>query len=814
MPQLPSHAQAVIVGGGIIGCSVAYHLTKLGWKDVVLLERKKLTCGTTWHAAGLVRAMLYSGNLTRLARYSVELYKKLEQETGQATGFKQNGSISIATNEERWDELRRGASLAHAFKVEAEPISAKQVAEKYPLMNVSDLLGAIWFPHDGQCNPADTAMALAKGARMGGAKVVEDCKVTGILTKDGRAQGVRTADGQEIKADVVVNCGGMWAREIGLMAGVGVPLHAAEHFYIVTEPMGVPSNLPVMRDMDACAYYKEDAGKLLIGAFEPHAKPWGMDGIPEDFCFDELPEDFDHFQPILEGAIHRVPKLAETGIRKFFNGPESFSPDQRYLLGPAPELKNFYVAAGFNSIGIQSAGGAGMALASWIVDGHPPFDLWDVDIRRMMPHQNRKTYLYERVSEALGLLYAMHWPYRQFETARGIRRTPLYARLKEHGACFGEVAGWERPNWFAPQGVEPKYQYSFKRQNWFPYCAEEVKATREKVGLYDQSTFAKFLVRGPDAVGQMQRICAADVGGAPGRAVYTQWLNARGGIEADLTVTRIAEDAYWVVTAAATATRDRHWLESNIEEGARVTIDDITNAYAVLGVMGPNARALLQPLTEADLSNAAFPFGTSREIEIGAAPVRATRISYMGELGWELYVPSEFAVGLFDTILAAGAPQGLKLCGMHAMDVCRIEKAYRHWGHDITDEDTPLEAGLGFVVAWDKDVPFIGRHALLSQKGKTLPKRMVQFALENPEPLLYHNEPIYRDGVLVGHTSSANYGHYLGRAIAMGYVKNEAGVDAEWIASGNWEIEVGLKREPARASLRPMYDPTSARMKV
>ncbi|MFZ5789873.1 MAG: GcvT family protein [Pseudomonadota bacterium] len=814
MPQLPSHAQAVIVGGGIIGCSVAYHLTKLGWKDVMLLERKKLTCGTTWHAAGLVRAMLYSGNLTRLARYSVELYKKLEQETGQATGFKQNGSISIATNEERWDELRRGASLAHAFRVEAEPITPKQVAEKYPLMNTSDLLGAIYFPHDGQCNPADTAMALAKGARMGGARIVEDCKVAGILTKDGRAVGVRTEDGQEIKAEVVVNCGGMWAREIGLMAGVAVPLHAAEHFYIVTEPMGVPSSLPVMRDMDACAYYKEDAGKLLIGAFEPQAKPWGMNGIPEDFCFDELPEDFDHFQPILEGAIHRVPKLAETGVRKFFNGPESFSPDQRYLLGPAPELKSFYVAAGFNSIGIQSAGGAGMALASWIVDGHPPFDLWDVDIRRMMPHQNRKTYLYARVSEALGLLYAMHWPYRQFETARGIRRTPLYARLKEHGASFGEVAGWERPNWFAPKGVEPKYQYSFKRQNWFPYCAEEVKATRERVGLYDQSTFAKFLVRGPDAVGQMQRISAADVGGAPGRAVYTQWLNPRGGIEADLTVTRVAEEAYWVVTAAATATRDRHWLESNIEAGARVTVDDITNAYAVLGVMGPNSRALLQPLTEADLSNAAFPFGTSREIAIGAAPVRATRISYMGELGWELYVPNEFAVGLFDTILAAGGPHGLKLCGMHAMDVCRIEKAYRHWGHDITDEDTPLEAGLGFVVAWDKDVPFIGRAALLKQKGKTLPKRMVQFALENPEPLLYHNEPIYRDGVLVGHTSSANYGHTLGRAIAMGYVRNEAGVDAEWIASGNWEIEVGLKREPARASLRPLYDPTSARMRV
>jgi len=816
---LPSHARAVIVGGGIIGCSVAYHLAKLGWKDVVLLERQKLTSGTTWHAAGLVRAMLYSGNLTKLARHSVELYTRLEAETGQATGFKQNGSISIAANAERWDELRRGASMAKAFGVEAEEISTGQVLEKWPLMNVEDVVGAIFFPRDGQCNPADTAMALAKGARMGGVKIFEDTKVTGILTKDGRATGVRTAEGK-IEAEVVVNCGGMWAREIGLMAGVAVPLHAAEHFYIVTEPIaGLPSNLPVMRNMDACAYYKEDAGKLLIGAFEPKAKPWGMKGIPEDFCFDELPEDFDHFQPILEGAIHRVPKLAETGIRKFFNGPESFTPDQRYLLGEAPELRNFYVAAGFNSIGIQSAGGAGMALASWIAEGHPPFDLWDVDIRRMMPHQNRKTYLHDRVSEALGLLYAMHWPYRQFETARGIRLTPLYHKLKERGACFGEVAGWERANWFAwqgakPNGVEPRYEYSFGRQNWFARAATEVKATREKVALFDQSTFAKFLVRGTDAERELQRICASDVGGGPGRAVYTQWLNERGGIEADLTVTRLSEDAYMVVTAAATAKRDLHWLRRNLAQDARVAVDDVTNAYAVLGVMGPNSRALLQSLTDADLSNAGFPFGASREIEIGHVRLRATRISYMGELGWELYVPSDMAAGLFDIIVGKGDAFGLALGGMHAMDCLRIEKAYRHWGHDITDEDTPLEAGLGFAVAFDKNHPFIGRDALLAQRGKPLKRRLVQFALEDPEPLLYHNEPIYRDGKLVGHTSSAAYGHHLGRAVALGYVRNDAGVDAEFVAKGRFELEVGLKRYPARASLKPMYDPTSARMKV
>jgi len=550
---LPSKARVVIVGGGIVGCSIAYHLGKLGWSDTVLLERKKLTSGTTWHAAGLVRASLYTENLTKLAKYTVDLYTGLEAETGQATGFVQPGSLSIATNAERFEELLRGMDMLHAFDVPAERVTVQQVQEKWPLMNVSDVLGGVFYPKDGKCNPADTTMALARGARLKGVKIFEDVKVEEILVENGRAVGVRTPGGT-IKADYVVCAAGMWSREIGAKLGVNIPLHACEHFYIVTEPMeGMTANLPVMRDMDACAYYKEDAGKLLLGAFEPKAKPWGMDGIPEDFCFDELPEDFEHFQPILEGAIHRVPKLEQAGIRKFFNGPESFSPDQRYLLGEAPELKNFYVAAGFNSIGIQSAGGAGMALAEWIVGGHPPFDLWDVDIRRMAPHQNRKTYLYDRVSEALGLLYAMHWPYRQYETARGIRLTPLYMRLKENGACFGEVAGWERANWFAPDGVVPKYQYSFKRQNWFPYAAEEVRATRERVGLFDQSTFAKFLVRGPDAERELQRIAAADMAVAPGRAVYTQWLNERGGIEADLTVTRLAEDAYMVVTAAATA---------------------------------------------------------------------------------------------------------------------------------------------------------------------------------------------------------------------------------------------------------------------
>ncbi len=813
-PSLPEETRVVIIGGGIVGCSLAYHLTKQGWRDVVLLERKKLTCGTTWHAAGLVGQLRATANMTRLAQYTAELFTTLEQETGQATGFKQNGSISVATTEERFEEWKRGASMARTFGLEVEVISPGEMKERWPLLNVEDVVGGVWLPKDGQTNPIDTTVALAKGARAGGAQIFEDTKVTAVRHAGGRVTGVATDQG-DIKAEFVVNCGGMWAREIGRMCGVNVPLHACEHFYVLTEEItGLPSDLPVLRDQDGCAYYKEDAGKLLLGAFEPNAKPWGMDGIPEDFAFDELPEDFDHFMPVLEGAMNRVPALQEVGIRKFFNGPESFTPDDRYMLGEAPELKNFYVAAGFNSIGIQSAGGAGKVLAEWMAEGHPPMDLWDVDIRRMLPFQGNPKYLHDRATEVLGLLYDMHWPYRQCVTSRGLRRSPLHDRLAERGACFGEVAGWERANWFAPEGVEPRYQYSYKRQNWFPYAAEEHKAVRQAVALFDQTSFAKFLVQGRDAEAVLQRICANDVAVPPGKVVYTQWLNERGGIEADLTVTRLAEDAFQVVTGAAVAGRDFNWLTRHIPGDAHCIATDVTSAGAVLGIMGPNSRALLSGLTDADLSNEAFPFGTAREIDLAMARVRAVRISYVGELGWELYMPSEFAPGVFDAILAEGGPHGLRLAGMHVLDSCRIEKAYRHWGHDITDEDTPLEAGLGFACRLDKNVPFIGRAALLRQKENGVKKRMVQFALEDPEPLLYHNEPIYRDGEIVGYVSSGNYGHHLGAAIGMGYVRHPEGVDADFVTSGRYEIEVACERFPARASLRPLYDPRSERVRM
>jgi glycine cleavage system aminomethyltransferase T/glycine/D-amino acid oxidase-like deaminating enzyme len=808
---LPSHARVVVIGGGAVGCSIAYHLTKLGWSDVVLLERKRLTSGTTWHAAGLVGQLRATLNMTRLAQYTAGLYATLEAETGQATGFKQRGSISVATTGERFEELLRGASMAKTFGLEIHEIGPDDIKRHWPLLNVDDVVGGVFLPKDGQTNPIDTTMALAKGARTRGARIFENTKVTAIRSAKGRATGVVTDQG-EIAAEYVVIATGMWSRALGKSCGVNIPLQACEHFYIVTEDFpDLAPTLPVLRDPDHCAYFKEDAGKLLLGAFEPNAIPWAVGGIPEDFEFGELPEDFDHFTPILEAAMRRIPALETVGIRKFFNGPESFTPDVRYMLGEAPELAGLFVATGFNSTGIQSAGGAGKVLSEWIVNGHPPMDLWDVDIRRMQQFQSNKTYLTERVSESLGLLYAMHWPYRQYESARGVRTSPLYEQLASRGACFGETAGWERANWFAPEGVTPEYRYSYKRQNWFPYAASEHRAVREACALFDQSSFAKFLVQGRDAERVLQRICANDVAVEPGRIVYTQWLNERGGIEADLTVTRLSETAYLVVTGTVCGVRDLGWLRRHIADEDHAVVTDVTSGYAMLSVMGPNSRALLGKLSGEDLSNGAFPFATSRELEIGYAKVRASRITYVGELGWELYVPTEFARGVFAAISEAGGDFGLKLAGMHAMDSCRLEKAYRSWGHDISDEDTPLEAGLMFAVKLDKGA-FIGREALLHQRDAGIKRRLVQFAVQDPEPLLYHNEPIYRDGAIVGRTTSASYGHTLGRAVALGYV-NAAGIDAGFIAQGRWEIEVAGARVAATASLAPLYDPKSVRIR-
>ncbi len=814
MADVPAQARVVIIGGGVIGCSVAYHLTKLGWKDVVLLERKQLTSGTTWHAAGLIAQLRATANMTKLAKYSQELYGNLEAETGVATGFKRCGSITVALTDERREEIFRQAAMARAFGVDVEEISPQEVKERYAHLNIEGVTGGVYLDKDGQGDPANIALALAKGARQRGAKVLERTAVTGVAREGRRITGVDWQQGEEsghIKADMVVNCAGMWGHAVGKMLNTNVPLHACEHFYIVSEAIPGLTQMPVLRVPDECAYYKEDAGKMLLGAFEPNAKPWAMDGIPADFEFDQLPEDFDHFEPILEAAVERMPMLAEAGIHTFFNGPESFTPDDAYHLGQAPEMDNVWVAAGFNSIGIQSAGGAGMALAQWMDEGDKPFDLGDVDISRMQPFQGNKTYLFERSKETLGLLYADHFPYLQKVTARGVRRTPFHNHLLERGAVMGEIAGWERANWIGNEGQEREYRYSWQRQNFFDNVAAEHRAVRENVGMYDMSSFGKLRVEGRDAEAFLNYIGGGDYAVPVGKIVYTQFLNRRGGIEADVTVTRLSETAYLVVTPAATRLADETWMRRHVGD-FNVVITDVTAGEGVLAVMGPNARKLLQAVSPNDFSNDVNPFGTAQEIEIGMGLARVHRVTYVGELGWEVYVSADQAGHVFETLAQAGEDFDLKLCGMHMMDTCRIEKGFRHFGHDITSEDHVLEAGLGFAVKTAKP-DFIGREAVLEKKETGLENRMLQFKLTDAEPLLYHNEPIVRDGEIVGYLSSGAYGHHLGGAMGLGYVPSKGEKPADVLAS-TYEIDVMGTRVKAEASLKPMYDPASERVKV
>ncbi|HAQ21906.1 MAG TPA: FAD-dependent oxidoreductase [Acidimicrobiaceae bacterium] len=812
--QIPERAQVVIIGGGIVGASVAYHLAELGWNDVVLLERHTLTSGTTWHAAGLVGCLRATHNMTRLAAYSADLYESLERDMGQPTGFRKVGSLSVADNLERMEELVRGAGMARCFDVDVEIIDAEELCARYPLINPEGVVGGVWLPGDGQASPVDTTMAMANVAKSKGVKIHEGVSVSQILTAEGRAIGVETDQGP-IEAEHVVTAAGMWSHQLGRDAGVNIPLHACEHFYLVTELIeDLPSGLPVLRDTDNCIYVKEEAGRLMVGAFEPVAKPFGMKGVPTDRPFMQLDEDWEHLAPVYEAACERLPVLTDVGIRLFFNGPESFTPDDRYLLGETPELRNHWVATGFNSIGMQSAGGAGKVLAEWIVGGRPPMDLWDVDVRRMQPFQTNRRYLRDRSTEALGLLYAMHWPFRQVETARGVRRSPIHHRLVDLGACHGENGGWERPNWYAPRGIDPRYQYTYRRQNWFEYSAFEHRSCREGAALFDQSSLAKLLVQGPDACTVLNQISSADVDVEPGISVYTTWLNDQGGIEADLTVNRLDEESFLVVTAYTTQVKDADWIARHTPDGARITVTDVTSGWAVLGVFGPKAREVVGPLTDADLSNTAFPFGTLQEIDLGYARSIAVRRTYMGELGWELYVPTEFAVGAFDALWASGESMGLVLAGYHAMNSLRMEKAYRHWGDDIGDEDTPIEAGLAWGVAFNKPGGFIGREALLAQKETGPTRRLVQFRLEDPEPLIYHDEPVYRDGNLVGRITSGMYGHTVGSALGMAYVGCDSDTPRDQVITGAFEVDVNGTRIPATASYRPFYDPDSKRVRL
>jgi 4-methylaminobutanoate oxidase (formaldehyde-forming) len=810
---IKSRTEVVIIGGGIVGCSIAYHLGKRGVGDVVLLERRNLTSGTTWHAAGLVGQLRATLNLTRLAQYTTDLYRRLGEETGQPTGFMQRGSLAVAGTRDRLHELQRGASMAASFGLDVQLLSPAEIKAMWPLIETREIVGGIFLPSDGQTSPVDTTMALAKGARSSGAQIHENVVVSNIVVEDGAVRGVRLNDGSMIEAPHVVLAAGMWSRELAAQIGVTVPLHAAEHFYIVTEPIeGLSPQTPVLRDPDNGIYVKEDAGKLLVGCFEPRAKPWGMNGIPEDFAFDELPEDFDHFAPMLERALGRIPVLQTTGIRTFFNGPESFTPDNRYLLGETAEVKGLFVAAGFNSIGIQSAGGAGRVVADWIVDGAAPLDLWDVDIRRAAPFQRNRRYLHDRTVESLGLLYAMHWPYRQPETARGARTSPLHERIAAAGACFGDTVGWERANWFAEPGDTPEYDYSWFRPRWFDDVAREHNAVREAVGLFDQSSFGKFLLQGPDAEAVIGRLSANEMSIPAGRVVYTQWLNAKGGIEADLTVTRLDETSYLVVTAAATQVRDLAWARANTAADERATWTDVTSAFATISIMGPQSRALLQSLTPSDLSDSALPFGMSAMIELGYALVRATRITYVGELGYELYIPTEFARGVYDAIFGAGKDFGLRHAGYHALDTLRLEKGYRHWGHDIGPDDTPLESGLGFAVKLGKAIDFIGKDALIAHKQKLAARRLLGFRLSDPAYILYRDEPIWRNGERAGRIASGGFGHTIGASVGLGWIDMPAG-GKERADAGAFEIEIAGERVAATASLTPFYDPKGTKIR-
>jgi 4-methylaminobutanoate oxidase (formaldehyde-forming) len=805
--SLPTHVQVVIIGGGVIGCSVAYHLTKLGWNDVLLLEQSQLTAGTTWHAAGLIVSGFSDETTIEMAKYTRDLYARLGEETGQETGFKAIGYLQPATNRDRLDNLRRRANFARDYGVFTEEVSAAEVKQMWPLFETGDIIAGFYTADDGRVNPIDVTMALAKGAKMGGVRIMEQTKVTGFRTHNGGVNGVMTTRG-EVTTEYVVNCAGMWAREIGKMAGVNVPLHAAEHYYLITESIeGMHPDLPIVEDADLFAYYREEMGGLMLGLFEPVAGPWGMDGIPEGFSFGEIQPDWDRLMPYVEKAMERIPIAKEAGVHKFFCGPESFTPDMGTLMGETPELRNFFVAAGFNSLGILFGGGAGRVLAQWIVDGYPPVDVSDINIDRLMPFQDNPKYLHDRTVELLGWQY-ISWPNLQAETARGARKSAMYDRLAEAGAYYGQSVGWEYPDWFAPEGVEPKVEYSWGRQNWFEYVGAEHRAAREDVILMDLTHMSKFLLQGKDVEGALNRICANNVAVPVGRIVYTQWLNERGTIEADLTVTRLAEDSYLLVLVDAAHIHCWTWLKDHIPPDAHVFLTDVTSGYNMINIHGPKSRQLLSELTTADISNEAFPYMTMQEIDIGYALVKALRVTYVGELGWELFVPTEFTLHVFDMLVEAGEAYDLKHAGFQALGTLRIEKAYRDYGYDIDNTDTPLEAGLRPFVAFDKPGGFIGRDSLLRHdEAGQLKYRLVQFLLQDPEPLLFGSEPIYRDGELVGHLASAGYGHTLGAAVGMGNVHNESGVSLNFINQGSYTIKVANEIVPASVSLRPMYDP-------
>ena len=808
-PDITS-AEVIVIGGGIIGCSIAYHLTQLGVSDVIVLERKKLTSGTTWHAAGLVAQLRASQNMTRLARYSVELFADLARQTGQETGYQTTGSMTVALHAERLEELKRQATMANAFGVQCDLIGPEHVHQHWPGIETGDVCGGVLLPGDGQTNPVDTTLALAKGARRGGAHIFEDTKVDRLAIEHSAVIGVYLDDGTLIKAKQVVLAAGMWSRVFASQHNIHLPLHAAEHFYLVTEPLDTFSKMrPTLRVPDEQVYYKYDAGKLLLGCFELDAKPWGMDGIPEDFCFDALPDDFAHFEPVLNKAIARFPELADAGINLFFNGPESFTPDDRYLLGPTPEAENLFVACGFNSIGIQSSGGAGKVLAEWMRQGKPPMDLWDVDVRRTFVFQSQSDFLYERTKESLGLLYDMHWPYRQYATGRNIRLSPLHDVTTAQGAVMGELAGWERPNWYALS--EPaRYEYTYGKPNWFDACQRECDALANDVALFDQSSYPIFYASGPEALQCLQYICANDLDVPVGKVVYTQWLNQDGGIEADVTITRTDHSKFMIVSACVSERRDWFWLIKHSAEFDCLITEDQDSA--IIGVMGPRSTELLRRICHDPLAVSDLAYYESTRLQTGDLTLRANRLSYVGERGYELYLPRSQATALWQRLWTAGQALNIHAAGFHAMNACRMEKGYRHWGDDIHDHITPLQAGLGFATSQDK-TSYIGKDTIDLQRGIQT-RRLVNLAIEGADaPFMLHDEPILRNGALVGLTTSAAWGHRVGKSLAMAEVSRSDGVTAAWLNEGQFEVEVALKRFPITVQLGAFYDPRGERMR-
>ncbi len=815
-PVLPSRARVVVIGGGVIGTSVAYHLADMGWTDVVLLERDRLTSGTTWHAAGLMVTFgSTSETSTEFRKYTRDLYSRLESETGQSTGFLPVGFIELATEPGRLEEYRRVSAFNRYCGVDVHEISPQEVLDLFPLARVDDVLAGFYVAEDGRANPVDVTMALAKGARLKGATILEGVPVTGVTKSRGAVTGVTTPYG-DIEAEYVVNCAGMWARQLGEQAGVNIPLQAAEHYYLVTEEFeGISRSFPVLEDPANFGYFREEGGGLMIGLFEAVCAPWNVGRIPDTFSFGALPPDWDRMGPYLEAAMSRVPISSDVGVRTFFCGPESFTADLQPVVGEAPELRNYFVAAGLNSIGILTGGGMGRALAHWIVNGSADVDITGFNIDRLHTYQRNPEYRATRTVESLGRVYACHYPDRSMQTARGAKLSPIHHRLVVQRAFFRDVSGWENPGWYAPEGTEPEPgELTWGRPDWFPHWAAEHHAARNDVILMDMSFMAKFLVQGTDAGARLNWISANDVDGDVGVITYTQWLNEHGLLEADLTVTKLDHDRFWVV---ASDTAHRH-VETHLRrhlEGHHAFVTDVTGAYAQINIQGPRSRELLASLTTADVSNEAFPFRAAREIDLGFARVLCIRITYLGELGYELYVPAEQAVHVYDRIVAAGPAYGLRHAGTKALASLRMEKGYRDYGHDIDNTDSVLEAGLGFAVALDKPGGFLGRDAVLAKKAEgPLRRRLLQVLVSDPEPLLYHAEVIRRDGVPVGYVRAASYGFTLGGAVGLAMIEADELIDTAWIAAGDWTVEIADRQWPCTMSLRPLYDPANERIKV